>query len=212
MEYKEGLSWAQKLSSGLVFLLQPPFIVSWLLIFTRHLPALFDSWVSLQVGNNKSLQGTVLFQWEKVLRRGTVQSHSDRSHQQSLEVEWKTYLKWFVWQPSALLFCMESTNLGKENPVRSRFYSQTFFSNRNFQENHFCPPQSSSATQTRGFMCGSQASCFGDGGTYHCPSISISTEVIKNRNNPCKPVSTAFPTLVLKLKIQGLNFLIPPAK
>lgn len=74
----------------------------------------------------------------------------------------------------------------------------------NFQENHFCPPQSSSAPQTRG--PNSQDSWLGDADTCHYQNISISTEMIKNRKNLRKAVHTPFPTIPLKLKIQGLNF------
>lgn len=106
-------------------------------------------------------------------------------------VEWKTYLKCFIYNPSTLLFCVEGTVSGKENSISSQKLSgKAFFSSQVIQ---FSSDKRSHMWEASWMGC-------------HCQGISISIEMAKNRKNLCKPVLTPFPTIRLKLKIQGLNF------
>lgn len=131
-------------------------------------------------GSNRSLRGTVLFQWEKFPEEELF------SHMQtgltSSPLKWSGKRLWsdlssrlrLCYSAWRVLTWAKKTQWAPDFGPRSSLVT-------NFQENHFCPPQSSSAPQTRG--PNSQDSWFGDGDTCHCQNISILTEMIKNRKN-----------------------------
>lgn len=128
----------------------------------------------------------------KILSRETVQAHADRSHQKSHEGNKKTYLKWFIYHVSTLLFCVEGAVSGKENSMSSQKLSgKAFLSSQVIQL----------SSDKRTHMC--ESSQLG----YHCQGISNSTELVKNRKNLCKPVLTQFPTVYTE--DTEMEFLIP---
>lgn len=139
IECKEWFSWAWKLSG--VAVLEP--LSYWFLLESS---CTVVSRVCLWGGKSGK---EPYFSSGKNFGGEAVQAHADRSHQQFCEVEWKTYLKCFIYHPSTLLFCMEG--------ALSIQRKKTQWTPRNFQEKHFCPLKSSSSPQTRGPTCGTQA-------------------------------------------------------